>query len=77
MSKVKQYVEGLKEHLEYKKIVDISDCEEVGIEVEEILQELDNQDIDYSLHDYFDKSEKLKSLQPGLIYCDKFYVEEK
>ena len=75
MNKTKEYVEGIKEYLESDKIIDLSACEQDGISYNDILDELDNQKVEYRAGTYYNVHDHLK--HPTMsIYCDQFYIEQ-
>ena len=76
MNKTKEYVEGMKEHLESDKIIDLSACEDDGINYINILNELDNQNIKYRTENYYNEHHQLKSLPSASIYCEQLYIEQ-
>ena len=76
MFNVKEYVEGIKEHWEYNKIIDLSDCEVDSINYIDILNELDNQNINHRIENYYNEHNQLKSLPSMSIYCEQFYIEQ-
>ena len=76
MKRTKEYVEGIKEYLEYGKIINLSICEDDGISYNDILNELDNQNIKYRTENYYNEHDQLKSLPSMSIYCDQFYIEQ-
>ena len=73
---VEEYVEGIKEHLEYKKIINLEGCEDDGVSFNDILDELDRQNIKYEIGHYFNENVVYVELDTRCIYCDQFYIEQ-
>ena len=72
--KVKNYVEDMKEYLEYKKVINLESCENDGINYNDILDELDNQNIKYRKNNYYNEHDQLQYLASRTIYCNQFYI---
>ena len=72
-----EYVEGLKCVLEFMKVVSFEDIKEDDIfDMDDVLEELDRQGINYKLHNYIDDYGVLRELGGWEIYCNDLYKED-
>lgn len=76
MSDLDNYIYGLKLNLEYSKISRLNIPEEVDFTIDDVLERLDNEGIEYSRYDYINEDGEVKSLPEDTIYCDEFYTKE-
>ena len=72
--KVKEYIEGIKEYLEYIKVINLENCEHDGINYNNILEELDNQNIKYRENNYYNEHDQFQYLASMTIFCEQFFI---
>ena len=75
--KVKQYTDGLIEHLGFQKIINLEDIpEEAPYTISDILKALDRRGIEYKRGHYVNEYGIVKSIPSTAIYCEEFYEED-